>query len=100
VKIELKPLQLGGVADKIRERIIRNIKNIGKWNKTGHLLQSLKTQVDSSGKAAVTVANDRLNTDDLAQLFFDEIVPHDLDNDALEALGEAVKQALVTEEDK
>lgn len=100
MKFELKQLDLTGVADAIRRRIHRNIVNSGKWNKTGHLLRSLRSQVDSNGTAAITVANDRLQDDFLAQRFLDEIVPNELDRDAMQAIGEAVRDALVIEDDK
>jgi hypothetical protein len=94
INLELKPLDLSGVADRMLVRIVQAITTSGRWNKTGHLLQSLDVQTDAAS-AAVTVAGDRLERPELQQMFFDEITPHDVDHEARKAIGEAIRDALV-----
>lgn len=99
MKIDLNDLELGPVAECIRVRIERAIRASGKWHKTGHLLASLKAQAEK-GAAGVSVASDRLENDEVAQKFFDEITPHDVDTATHNALQRALHDAVGIKRDR
>jgi hypothetical protein len=94
MRFALKDINLTKVAECLRSRVEERIRASGRWNKTGHLMESLKVQAGSSGLVAVTVASDRLKSAELMQKFQDEIVPHDLDGPTLGAIGDTVRGAI------
>ena len=100
MRISLRQLDLSEVADLIRKRIEERIGSPGKWNRTGHLLRSLRTQTDKNGTAGLTIANDRLQRDEIALRFYEEIVPHDIDDATRQAIEAAFHEAVSIERDK
>lgn len=94
--MKLDQVQLGRVAARIRDRIKRAIDAApgDRWNRTGQLLSSIRSIEDTDGSAAVTVAPDRLQSDALAKLFADEIIPPDLDERTRQEIAKAVHDAI------
>jgi len=92
VKIDLEPPDLTKVSRVILKRIKERIASSGKWNNTGHLVRSLKAMEDG-----VLVAGDRLERPELADKFFAEIIPHDIDEETRKALRKAALEALKIE---
>ena len=75
------------LADTIKERI--NSAPGDRWNKTGRLLNSI-TAVNTKDGMAVVAGSDRLQRDDLAQKFADEILTSDLDEETRAAIAKAI----------
>lgn len=63
-----------------------------RWNKTGKLLGSVRADGEQ-----VVVASDRLQRDELAERFSDEIVPADLDEATSDAIAQAVYDSIKVE---
>jgi hypothetical protein len=75
------------LADLIRRRILAAPG--GRWNRTGRLLGSIAT-IENGGRISVIAGGDRLQRDELAQKFADEIIPTDLDEETRTAIAEAI----------
>lgn len=91
--IKLDEFPTDGIAEalaaELREAVERQPG--AKWNRTGHLMRSIAASDD-----AVSVASDRLQRDDLAEKFADEVMPADPLNDrrVQEATEKAVAEAI------
>lgn len=67
-----------------------------RWRKTGRLLASISA-VDRNGGVAVVAGGDRLQRDEVAQKFADEIIPADIGEATRAAIAEAVFAAFKVE---
>ena len=97
VEVKLKKIELRGVASAIADRIKRSIHAApgNRWNKTGHLLQSISVVGNSDGSAGVTVAADRLRQPEMAGVFTREILTDPTRDSAVRsAISKAVADAI------
>jgi hypothetical protein len=78
------------LAELIKRRIVSAPGN--RWNKTGRLLRSIAA-VERHDGVSVVATSDRLQRDEVAQLFADEILPGDIDASTRTAIAEAVFDA-------
>lgn len=78
------------LADLVKERI-RSAPG-DRWNKTGRLLNSI-TSVDTPNGMAVVAGSDRLQRDELAENFAEEILPQTLDEETRKEIAQAIFEA-------
>jgi len=82
------------LAELIKERIRSAPGN--RWNKTGRLLASISS-VEKKDGVVVVAGNDRLQRDETAQLFAQEVLPRDLDDETRAEIARAIFNAFTVE---
>lgn len=86
------------VGDALVDEVKRRIRDApgNRWNKTGHLLASIAAVKHKDG-VAVVAASDRLQSDEVAQKFADEIIPDDISDETRLAIAQAIFAAFTVE---
>lgn len=101
-RLEFHPeaFDLEEVADSLADQVKQSISSQpgDRWNKTGKLLGSIRSAASGDGTAAVVASADRLQDDELAQRFADEVLANDLDSHTRQVLERQLHQLFTVEE--
>jgi hypothetical protein len=94
----IKEPDFASVGASLAETIKQRIRDApgNRWNKTGRLLASISA-VERNGGVAVVASSDRLQRDEVAQKFADEIIPADIGKATRDAIAKAVFAAFKVE---